>query len=117
MAKNTKAESVFDVTGILPKQEKKINNTHKQYTENINTKNVAFNVGVQKKETKSKRVNLVLQPSLYERAQAFADANNISFNEMVSQLLQQLTEPTLEYTDGSIRPDGQLTGQLSIEDM
>lgn len=44
-------------------------------------------------EKKTKRVQLVLQPSLYKRAQKAAKKQKISFNEMVHQLLNEyLTE-------------------------
>ena len=42
-------------------------------------------------ETKSKRVQLVLQPSLYARVKAAADAAGISFNEYCHRLLDEAT--------------------------
>lgn len=44
-------------------------------------------------EKKSQRVQLVMQPSLYKRAQRAAKKQKISFNEMVHQILNEyLTE-------------------------
>ena len=61
-----------------------------EYEKNAQT--MGFNFDKPEKETKSKRVNLVLQPSLYEEAQNVAKANGISFNEMVTQILKQITK-------------------------
>lgn len=43
-------------------------------------------------ETKSKRVQLVLQPSLFLKAKEKADALNMSFNEYASQALAAFVE-------------------------
>lgn len=44
-------------------------------------------------EKKSQRVQLVMQPSLYKRAQRAAKKQKISFNELIHQLLNEyLTE-------------------------
>lgn len=43
-------------------------------------------------ETKSKRVQLVLQPSLYKRVKAAADKENLSFNEYCHRLLDEATK-------------------------
>ena len=42
-------------------------------------------------EVKSKRVQLVLQPSLYTKVKAAADAAGISFNEFCHSLLEEAT--------------------------
>lgn len=42
-------------------------------------------------ETKSKRVQLVLQPSLYTKVKTAADAEGISFNEYCHRLLEEAT--------------------------
>ena len=42
------------------------------------------------KEAKSKRVNLILKPSTYARAKAYFQERGVSFNDGVSQLLDQL---------------------------
>ena len=39
-------------------------------------------------EVKSRRVQLVFQPSLYDRVKALADEKGMSFNECVHQLLE-----------------------------
>ena len=44
------------------------------------------------REVKSKRVNLILQPSLYAKAQKVAKKHGISFNEMITQMLRHITE-------------------------
>lgn len=41
-----------------------------------------------KGETKSKRVQLVLKPSIHEQAKAKADALGISFNEYITELIK-----------------------------
>lgn len=43
-------------------------------------------------ETKSRRLQLVLQPSLYERIKTGATAAGLSVNEYVHQLLDKATE-------------------------
>lgn len=72
------------------------NNTHKQYTQTAAeapaVPPAGFTLGQEKKEAKTKRVNLVIQPSLYEKAQEVAKANGVSFNEMITQLLRQITD-------------------------
>lgn len=42
-------------------------------------------------ETKSRRLQLVLQPSLYERVKSRAKASELSVNEYVHQLLDEAT--------------------------
>lgn len=92
MAKTAQAKNAFDVTGIITEKNAKkeqtinINNKHKQ-----GTAAAGFSIEKPQREVKSKRVNLVLQPSLYEKAQDVAKANGISFNEMITQILQQIT--------------------------
>lgn len=68
------------------------NNTHKQYTQTTPAQPAGFTIDQTRKEAKTKRVNLVLQPSLYEKAQELARANGVSFNEMITQLLRQITD-------------------------
>lgn len=42
-------------------------------------------------EKKTKRVQLVLQPSLFEKVKATAEAKQLSVNEFVHQLLEEAT--------------------------
>lgn len=42
-------------------------------------------------ETKSRRLQLVLQPSLYERVKACAVASGLSVNEYIHQILDSAT--------------------------
>ena len=42
-------------------------------------------------ETKSRRLQLVLQPSLYERVKKAAQNSDLSVNEYVHQILDQAT--------------------------
>ena len=41
-----------------------------------------------KEEARSKRVNLLLQPSLYEKAQKKCKKTGVSMNECINQLLE-----------------------------
>lgn len=97
MAKTAQAKNAFDVTGIITDKNAKkeqtinINNKHKQHTTNA-----GFSIEKPQREIKSKRVNLVLQPSLYEKAQEVARDNGISFNEMITQMLRQITNDESE---------------------
>lgn len=43
-------------------------------------------------ETKSKRVQLLVQPSVYEAVKAKAKANGISTNEAINEALRKYTE-------------------------
>ncbi len=43
-------------------------------------------------ETKSKRVQLLMQPSLHSRVKAAADAQGISFNDYVHRALERALE-------------------------
>lgn len=40
-------------------------------------------------EVKSKRVNLVIQPSLYRASKEYADQHGISLNELIHQALRE----------------------------
>lgn len=42
-------------------------------------------------ETKSRRLQLILQPSLYERVKAKAEASGLSVNEYAHQILDKAT--------------------------
>ena len=53
---------------------------------------VEMSFSCDRREVKSKRVNLILQPSLYEKAQKVAKKHGISFNEMVTQMLRHVTD-------------------------
>ena len=43
-------------------------------------------------ETKTKRVQLVMQPSLYEKAKSAADAEKLSFNSYIHKVLKEALE-------------------------
>ena len=116
MAKSAKTSSVFDDVAVTLVKELKAKddvvspealeekgrsgdkyveetntiNTNNTHTHEPATTNIGLNIRPNQKEVKSKRVNLVLQPSVYAKAQAFADRHNVSFNELISQILQQL---------------------------
>lgn len=45
-----------------------------------------------KEETRSKRVNLLLQPSVHEQAQSKCERMGISLNECINQLLKSWVE-------------------------
>ena len=56
-------------------------------------------------ETKSKRVQLLVQPSLYEAVKAKAKAEGISTNEAIGEALRKYTEEeTIEKVDGKKAP-------------
>lgn len=59
-------------------------NTQRQRVTTINIDGVIY---VKKIEPKSKRVQLVIQPSLHERAKAKAEAMGISVNEYICTLI------------------------------
>lgn len=44
------------------------------------------------KETRSKRAELLLPPTLHKQLKAIADKYNISFNELVNQVLEHFAE-------------------------
>ena len=112
MAKSAKANSVFDniATTLIPEGKKERKREHvdlleekeaaEQQVETANINNAqdaqpaagnsGFSITAVQKEVKSKRVNLVLQPSVYAKAQRIAKRHGVSFNEMINQLLQQL---------------------------
>lgn len=96
MAKNKKGNPADSFFGGASADFDAVNthNTHKQYTQtNPDAPQAAgFTLGQERKEAKTKRVNLVIQPSLYEKAQEVARANGVSFNEMITQLLRQITD-------------------------
>lgn len=52
-----------------------------------------FKVDARFVEMKTKRVQLVLQPSLFLKAKEKADALGVSFNELASQALAAFVEP------------------------
>lgn len=51
-------------------------------------------------ETKSKRVNLLMQPSLHERAKSRAAAMGISLNEFVHTAIEEMLNREGETNDG-----------------
>ncbi len=46
----------------------------------------------ERKSIRSRRVQLVIEPGLYERAKAVADKAGISFNELINQLCSRVTQ-------------------------
>lgn len=69
-----------------------INNTHKIGVyklngEQLNQKSIVI-APKEKEETRSKRVNLLLKPSLYEKAQEKCKNTGVSMNECIHQLLE-----------------------------
>ena len=44
---------------------------------------------VEKGETRNKRVNLLVKPSVYEKVKNKCDAQGVSVNECINQLLEQ----------------------------
>ena len=74
-------------TTAQPTETTNINNTQEQQPAAGNS---GFSITPIQKEAKSKRVNLVLQPSVYAKAQRIAKRHGVSFNEMINQLLHQL---------------------------
>lgn len=81
MAKNMKAASAFDVTSIIPEKESKI----KESTPAVQQKR-----RVVKRETKSKRVNLLVRPSVYDALVEKADYEGVSVNELVNNFMEQI---------------------------
>lgn len=54
------------------------------------------------RETKSKRLQLVIRPSLYDNLQRLKQLSGISVNEIVSQILEENVDPLIDaYTDYS----------------
>lgn len=110
MAKSAKSNSVFDdlATTLISEGNKKKERVEPRVETDIDVQsaetisvnhtqdsrvragNTGFSIKPGPKELKSKRVNLLLQPSVYEKAVRFSERNGVSFNELVSQFLQQL---------------------------
>lgn len=47
-------------------------------------------------ERKTRRIQLVLKPSVYDRAKAMAEAKGLSFNEYVHRALEEVTQADYE---------------------
>lgn len=58
---------------------------------NSNTPPAGYKMNPMYVETKSRRLQLVLQPSLYERVKKAAQNSDLSVNEYVHQILDQAT--------------------------
>lgn len=52
-------------------------------------KNSAVIISIEKKEVRSKRVNLLVAPSVYDAAKKKCDSLGISINECINQLLEK----------------------------
>ena len=71
-----------------------------QLTQDKNTQKISTSTTIPKGykpnpmfvETKTKRLQLVLQPSLYERVKARANAEGLSVNEFIHRTLDQITK-------------------------
>ena len=59
-------------------------------SEETNVYKIKFNNS--KLETKTESTQLIIKPSVMEKGKRIAKANNISFNEMVSQLIEAIEE-------------------------
>lgn len=46
---------------------------------------------LKRKETKSRRVQLVLEPTIYDKIKAYADINELSINEAITQAIIKIT--------------------------
>lgn len=75
-------------TSEAPKEPAHIEETHVQQTKS----DAELLFSRDDREVKSKRVNLILQPSLYAKAQKVAKKHGISFNEMITQMLRHITD-------------------------
>lgn len=88
MAKSVKATSAFDVTGIIPETPAK---------KDVETKEpVSVCVPAErmhiKRETKSKRINLLVKPSVYEAIVEKASEEGVSVNTLINDFMEKILE-------------------------
>lgn len=116
MAKSTKVSTVFDVTGIIPTQ-KENNTSSTQVTQN--TPITQYTHDTQRKQ-KHPRINMAFYDNNLEYVREAAYQARMSVTEYVNKLIkedQQRKTLEPEIFDGTVRPDGQFKGQISIDEI
>ncbi len=88
MAKSVKATSAFDVTGIIPdNSEKKEGDVQRPVSVRVSAERT-----LSKRETKSKRINLLVRPSVYEAIVNKANEEGVSVNTLINDFMEQILE-------------------------
>lgn len=92
MAKNRENKGLFDEPGkligdLVTEAQEQIKKTN---TENVVSESVPTKRNVIKRETRSKRVNLLVKPSIYEAIVAKAEANGVSVNELINGYMEDV---------------------------
>lgn len=86
MAKNKTSTGAFDVSDLADNAEKNIGKIHSQ------TGTAKADRRAVKRETKSKRVNLLVRPSVYEAVVRKAEAEGVSVNELINSIMENLVQ-------------------------
>ena len=84
MAKNKVNTGLFDTNDLIEDAKANIQKTNENPAEIPVKKNII------KRETKSKRVNLLVKPSVYEAIVAKAEENGVSVNELINGYMEDI---------------------------
>lgn len=84
MAKNRENKSIFDTSDLTDPVLQNIKNGNEADVPVPVKKNII------KRETKSKRVNLLVKPSVYEAIVAKAEENGVSVNELMNSYMEDI---------------------------
>lgn len=84
----SKADRTIDVlTAQEPEELKNIKNTNATAG-----RKTEYPIIIKKDEIKSRRVQILLRPSIYDEVKRNAEKHNISVNEIINQILQDFIE-------------------------
>ncbi len=87
MAKNKTNNGIFDVSDLAENAQKQIDKINAQpssmTSEPVKRRTI-------KRETKSKRVNLLVRPSVYEAVVRKAEEEGVSVNELINSIMEEI---------------------------
>lgn len=92
MAKNRENKGIFDVSDLAENAQKNIaarNVPSPAGDQEPNEKKAPVSRRTIKRETKSKRINLLVRPSDYEALVVMAEDEEVSLNELINRFIQE----------------------------
>lgn len=89
MAKNKTNTGIFDVSDLAETAQKQINKINAQPSSMTSEPTKRRTI---KRETKSKRVNLLVRPSVYEAVVRKAETEGVSVNELINSFMESIVE-------------------------
>ena len=90
MAKNKTNNGLFDVSDLAETSVRQVKKITSQQVGSAPEERPAAPVRKPRRETKSKRVNLLVRPSVYEAIVQKADAEGVSVNELINTFMERI---------------------------